>query len=539
MDASKVWEEFTEGMSYKRAQKFDSQCKTNVDMLEGRQWPPATERTKDLPRPVINIIEQIGYHKCSTIMADNIMMTFRPEEMGFEGDASIADLFSKKAATDWEELKMNSKNEKGLMVAYSRSNYILHHYMDNDATGGRSLEYIGKIANEIIDPLNFFPGNPKCDDVQKQPYIIIVTRVSVEDIKATAKEKKIDIGLIEAIKPDIAEDGYGNKNELKGDDKATVLVRYWRDKTSKTIKFCKCTKSVMFVPETDTRLKLYPVASMQWKYKEDSFFGENDVTQIIPNQKAINFMLAMQILSVQLTGFPKALVREGRIDLSRLTNTPGEIVVDYSPDENSDAMKYIYPPSMSSDGPNLVDNLMGYTKNIAGATETSTGEVAKAANMNATAIMLLQKAAGVPIEGIKRRFYQMMEDVGLIWSDIYQTYYNTERNIDAEDDDGNPIQIPFRGTDYQDVPFRLKIEISPASMYSETMAQTTLDKFFDKGVIDLDEYLELVPSNVAPFKDRLKRMIDKKKQEQMQQQQQMPQQDQSQGMQPQEMPMAG
>jgi hypothetical protein len=168
---------------------------------------------------------------------------------------------------------------------------------------------------------------------------------------------------------------------------------------------------------------------------------------------------------------------------------------------------------MPSGTQTIVDNVMGITKNLSGATETNTGEAGMMGRMNATAIMLLQKASSVPLEGIKRRYYQMMEDVGNIWAEMWKGYYITERIINIKDDEGNRKPLPFRGSDFADMPMKLKIDVGPASMWSENLAQTTLDNFLEKQFITPEEYLDLVSPNVAPFKAKLKKIFEKRKAE--------------------------
>jgi len=518
MDAGVIWTRYEDGLNYKRSEGHLDDCRTNVDFYEGRQWPPSTKLTRNIPRPVFNICRQIVDHKVSAVMADNIRMVFKPEETGMEDaepDEAAADIFSRYADSTFEQIKQKSLNEQGITNAAVRGNAIWHYFFNADKDGGKRLQYIGEIDGEVIDPINFFPGNPKSPAIEKQPWIIITSREDVLNLKDEARVAGIAPGDVALLVPDKQYNTYDSSgNEMRDDNKATVLTMYWRDRETKTIKFLKSTKGVVFVKETDTGLRRYPVASMQWKFKADSFVGGDEVGEIIPNQKLINFMMSMQALSLQLTAWPKLIFKSDSVDVTRLTNTPGELVEDRSPEGTPFSAQYMNPPSMPPVQA-LVDNVLGITKNIAGATDSATGELNKTGQMNASAIMLQQQAAAVPLEGIKRRFYQAMEDIGYIWADIWRVYYGIERYISVDDNDGNKVSVPFRGTDYADMPLQLGIDIGPASMWSESLAQSTLDKLFDQKLIDMDTYLELVPANVAPFKEKLKRMIEQQKQAQL------------------------
>jgi hypothetical protein len=175
---------------------------------------------------------------------------------------------------------------------------------------------------------------------------------------------------------------------------------------------------------------------------------------------------------------------------------------------------------------NLIDSILSKTKEVAGANESALGETG-GSQLNASAIMMLQKASSVPLESIKRRFYQAMEDTGNVWLDMWRVYYNTDRLVTVKNDDGNPESATFNGEKYKDVEMRMKVDIGPSSSYSETLMMTSLDKLFDTGNITLEMYLKYAPQNVIPFKERLLKDIQAEQEQQAgMQQQQMAEQDQ-------------
>ena len=58
--AQKIWNDWQKGLEYQKKINLKETCEQCVDFFEGRQWPQATERTKNMPRPIENIIELIG-----------------------------------------------------------------------------------------------------------------------------------------------------------------------------------------------------------------------------------------------------------------------------------------------------------------------------------------------------------------------------------------------------------------------------------------------------------------------------------------------
>jgi len=514
--AGKIEQEYKEGLNYKNQMGLLKQWAEYERMKAGDQWPKVTEKTKNLPRPVFNIIKQIINHKVASVMNENIKMVFSANDAEedspeFEG----ADKYTRYADTTWEKVKQDQLNEEALESGATTGPCIWHYYWDTSKQGGNQLKYIGEIAGEVIDPVNYFPGNPQETNVQKQPYNIITYRDLVDNVKDMAVNNGVTSEMVTWIKPDSETEDQAYdmaKKELVDDKKVTVIVKYRKDNKG-FIWFKKVASGIVVAPDTNTRMSRYPLVIMQWERRKRSVFGVSDVEGLIPNQKAINFLMAMQLLSVQLTGWPKLIIDPAMVQ-QKVTNTPGEVinVVGGSSGNIGNSIQYMNPGHVSNNASNLVSDFLSYTKEVAGANENALGEQ-NAGQLNATAIMLLQKASGVPLESIKRRFYQAMEDVGLVWSEFWKVNYNTERMVTMKDDDGEEYTDTFTGSDYANVDMALKIDIGPSSSYSESLMMTSLDKLFDGQHITLEDYLQFAPKNVIPFSDRLLKKLQERQQQ--------------------------
>ncbi|MGG4267427.1 hypothetical protein [Peribacillus simplex] len=524
--ASTVQNQYKDGLAYKKQQGYLDNWAEYERMRAGDQWPRATNRTKDLPRPVFNVIDQIQGHKVSSVMNENIKMIYTATESE-EGEPEFdaADTFTRFADATWERIKQDDLNEEALDSASNVGTCIWHYYWDAHKSGGNKLKYQGEMCGEIIDPVNFFPGNPQQRLVQKQPYIIITHRDEVSNVREVAKGNGVSEELIALTNPDsdTQDQAYDKaKDEITGSKKITVLTKYY--KKDGIIFFTKVAGNVVIQPETSTLKKLYPLEVMQWKRRKMSIFGIGDTEGLIPNQKSINFLIAMQILSVQNTAWPRMLTKKEFIRQTP-TNTPGEILVDSGPPGTWNA-QYMQPGTMSPQAQTLVDNIMTYTKEVSGANESAMGEQI-GSDLNASAIMMLQKAAGIPIESVKRRFYQSMENIGRIWEEFWKVYYNTNRAVTLKDDNEESYTETFNGAEHKDTEMALKIDIGPSSSYSETLMMSSLDKLFDMQQISLEQYLKYSPRNVIPFKDRLlKEVQEQTEQQQMMEQEQTQMQEQ-------------
>jgi hypothetical protein len=516
--AGEMDKQYRDGLSYKRRMGFLDKWPEYERFKAGDQWPAATQRTKHLPRPVFNVIKMIETHKVATVMSEQIKMVYSAQEIVEDNqmDVDVGELFSRYSEATWERIKQDELNEEALDIAANTGTCVLHYYWDNDVKGGKRFAWIGEMEGEVIDPINVFFGNPQQRNVQKQPYVIISSREMVDTVKAYAESNEVSTAMRAQIKPDkeTTDQGYDMaKVELNDTNKVTVLTRYWKSKNKEgnpIIMFAKTCCGITLKKPTDTGLSRYPLAVMQWERRKKSIFGIGDTEGLIPNQKAVNMLVAMQILSVQLTGWPKMVYKSQAIDPSKVTNAPGEMIEDRMPPGQGDGVKYLNPGAISSSAANLVEAILGYTRQMTGADEAATGS-APSAQLNATAIMLLQKAAAIPIESIKRRFYRLIEDVGRIWEDFFKVKYNLPRQVKLQDDDGEEYATMFDGSQYQDTELNLKIDVGPSSTYSESLVLSSLNDALNRGNITYEQFLKFAPRNVVPFRDRLMKELEEKK----------------------------
>lgn len=531
LTADKIWRDYENALSYQRMMGFSEKYPEYEKFKNGDQWPAATERTRALPRPVFNIIRMFVSNKKSNVLSQNVKLIFSPCEV-YDDETSIvaiegAEDYTDFAANLWAELKQDTLNDYMVDDAVTFGTGILHYYWDSTVTGGEQTPYIGALRGEAIDPLNIFFANPQQTDVQKQEWIIVAGREDVIKLRKEAEANGLPAKDIELIQGDKSTEATGYdaaRKEQQGNEKTWVLTRYYRDSTD-GVCVCRSTQNVIITPgksitpntltEREERyyealgepinrhiIKRYPIAVFPWYTAKKCIFGLGEVEGLIPNQKAINFNMAMMLLSVQDNAWPKIVAKPGALK-QQITNKPGEILTDYY--TSGDGVKYMQPPNFNYMSINLVDKVFELSRTTSGVTEVTTGE-SLGANMAASAIIALQNQARVPIDNIQKRFYRCLQDVGLIWEEFFKTYYNTPRSIAKEDVNGGIYSKRFIGENYSNVEFSLKVDISASSTYSESLALTYLDKMYDKGDITADMYIELAPNSVVPYREKLKQL---------------------------------
>lgn len=515
-NVGEVERQYKSGISYLRRMGYLNKWPEYERFRAGDQWPAATRRTAHMPRPVFNIIKMVESHKVANVMSEQINMVFSAEEIDdavpLVEDMDVGQLFSRYSTVTWERIKQDELNEEGLEVGANTGTTILHYYWDGDAKGGSKLPWIGEMYGEVLDPINVFFGNPQQRNVQKQPWIIISSRESVRSVQDYAKANGMSDAIAKQIKPDdeTNDEGYDMAKVEMSDagGKVTVLTKYW--KQDGTVWFTRTCAGMTIKQPVTTDLTLYPLAVMQWERRRKSIHGIGETEGLLLNQKSINLLIGMEILSVQLTGWPKLVYKSGAIDVDKVTNQPGEMIEDHSPPGSRPGVEYMTPAAMPQTASALVESILGYTRQMTGADEAATG-TAPSAQLNATAIMLLQKAAAIPIESIKRRFYRMIEDVGRIWEDFWKVKFNLPRQVTLKNDDNEEFGLEFKGADFANQRLNLKIDVGPSSTYSESLMVQSLSDALKGGHITYMQYLKYVPKTIAPFRDRLLKELEEQK----------------------------
>lgn len=531
-----IWKQFEAGQKYLQNKGLTETWKQCENFYEGNQWPAPTKRTKALPRPVVNITSMIADNKKSGILSENIKLVFKPSEMFgdlYERAEQGADLFTKFAESISRELKQNDLDDKAQDYATQLGTYVYHYFWDTTISGGMQTPYVGAMRGEIIEPKNIVFANPLEEDEQKQKYIIIASCEPLESVRALAKRNKVQNW------EEIVADTEMEESEESELATCTVLTKYSRqngkvvwEKSTKTVYLQKPTlwepskEKVKFedeeeINEPDTanrndyfKKQLYPIVVGSHKRRKRCIYGIGEVEQSIPNNKAVNFNLGMMLLSVQQTAWPQIIAKVNALANQQITNEPGGIITDYSKGQNWGA-KYMDTPGFNAQALTLTNTIIDLTRSATGSTEVVTGEVL-GANMAASAIIALQNQAKKPIEMYQKKFYRTHIKIGKIYEQFFKYFYNDGRLFGYEDD-GNQYVASMNGEQYMNYDFNLSVEAGTGGVWSESLSVSLLDNLKADGTIDQDEYIELYPDSIMPFKQKLKRMRERKQQEMMQQ----------------------
>lgn len=504
-EAGNIIKQFQSVRDYKTSMGFEDNWKEYINFTEDRQWT-RTEKNKNIPKPMHNIIKFSKRAKTSAVLAGNISVIFSPVEAVEDSDIArqASDMFNNAIVQTNEEIDQERLDYEVVGDAFTLGTGFSHYYWDSSIVGGYKAMYKGSIAGESLDPMNVFPGNPQCKNKDKQPFWIITYRDLVNVIKKEAKDNGVSADLIELITgdKDTSQESYDASNfEVSGEEKTTVYMKYWRDIDDNKIYFEKATKGCLFKPKTaqwdydGTELEPYPIGYFDWEDRKKSIFGIGEVEGMIYNQKAINFISAMQILNVQDTGWSKYIVKYDALRQT-MQNIPGEIIKDMSM-QPGDNIKAMQPAQMSNQAFQVLDNVINNTRVFNGVSESITGE-SMGANMAASAIIALQNQAKVPLDNIRKKFFRYQKDVARIKEFFFKCKYNLPRTVTSTNNDGTQTSKSFTGTDYKGIPLSLKIDVGAGSTFSESLQMNVLDSMSARQWLSKYEYIKYIPDNIVP-----------------------------------------
>lgn len=529
------WKSYQSGIDFKNRINLYSDVDKHWRMYNKDMWSGV--QAGNLPTPVLPLIPRIVDHKVNTVMGDDIKINYSIDGIddtdgGSEELRELAKMLSAYAMTLWEGLNEDTKNEQALLDAALTGDGIEYFSWDPNYNAGNGVK--GQISSEIVDNVNYFPSNPNSTDVQSQTKIQIAFRRMVDDLKKEAKANGVPKDEIEKICSDEETDyqaGDMSRIELDKSNKAICLLTMWkqtkflvksrdgatveefetesaaneyaRNNVSLTVerttrvKFNKKTRYARITDgDIDSKLTLYPVAVMNWAIQKNCCHGVSEVKGLIPNQIAINKLVAMIIMAVMHVSIPKMVY-----DATRVT-PPSNLIggqIGVQGGDIKSVVGYISPGQLSQDIYKVVEMLITQTKEMVGATDAATGEL----NMdNTSALLVLQKASAIPLKAISRRFWRFVEDKARIWMDFFIHKYNVDRTL-TYNDQGVKRTFDFNGENYKDLQWHVKVDVGASTHWNEITSMQTLDNLLMNQHVTFPQYLERLPNGVIPMKDKL------------------------------------
>lgn len=508
-ESKSVFDQYQRGVEYKQRIGYYSDVDENYRYFQGDQWHGVD--SKGLPKPIFNVIKPIINYKVSNIKSTDAKIVYKCNNTLSEDLqmlTEVADKLTAYAGQLYEKLKMDNLSERILKESAIVGNGFTYFFYD---------EGTKEVKAEAIDSTNVYPGNVNLSSIQDQESVIISFRRSVESVKAEAKANGIkDVDFIAGDTDNQELAGDKAKIEVDDNDMCIVLLKFWRDRETGTIWFRKSIKDYDIIKPTNLYMQYYPIAMMTWENQKNCFFGVSDVGTLIPNQDYINTIAAMIMSSTTFTAFPKMVYDENLVD--NPSNRVGEaIAVNGGNQAIKNIIDYITPGQISSDAFNMLSTTIVQTKELNGANDGALGNV-NPESASGKSIIAVAEQSAIPLESIKQRYYNYLEDVALIWADMWRVYTDDGKTISIPGEDGNVENYEIVADTFNKLMLSVKIDIGATSRYSELAVMQTLDNLLFNQFIPFDWWVELQPDSSGLPKAKLLEFLKK------QQQQSVPQQ---------------
>jgi hypothetical protein len=493
-----VWKEYRRGVDYNNRLGLYEQVRTNENFFHGKQWEGLSVSSLD---PLIfNVLRRVVNLFISMIVSDDIAVTAEP----FRGDEKeISQMALDKAiASVIERTGMKAKNRYLLRNACVDGDSCFYLRFDPDCESGQNVE--GDICIDLIENTDIFFGNPAVDDVQRQPYLILSMRRSVDAVRQEAIRRGMRESEAETIVPDSGEEPRFSDIQPEEDNMVTVLLRM--ERVEGGIAFLKTTQTQVIMPETVVPYRRYPVSYLSWERVKNCCHGSSPLTEAIPNQIAINKLYSMYVQCIKHIAFPKIIYDMTRFPNGYTADVGKAIGMRGNPSEA--IITAFQAPDVSAQVMALIQQMIEDTMELMGASDAALGNVKPE---NTSAIVTVQQATIAPLELVKMEFFRFVEDTVRSCVDLMRVHYGS-RVVRITEEDGTERDIRFDFRTLDELALELNVEVGSAAYWAETMQTTTNDNLLERGIItDPVLYVENIPDSQIRGKARLLRALRRQK----------------------------
>lgn len=491
---------------YKNEENIFKYIDQAQNFYNGKQYPDGN--AKNMIRVTMNIIKMCVVTKASKICGTPIYLTFTADNM--ETDCTALRQFDEY---NYNKLDMTSHNYQSAINGLTNGTEIVYMPWDKDDTIYKGI-YRGGLNVEHIDPRNFAVANPYINDIQRQKWVMIWEDYDVEAVldMLEAKSKKEKDEKTHAILGDEDYDTY-KKKEIINHKIVKMFTRFFRvdgevyymcstenvdlfayphplsrkiskrviksvveeyqkrveenkDSGEKTSQYpdYKLDYEDMLMNTNITerftdkkyrdekeKFSLYPFAAWIPHKRNRSFFGHSDVQDLIPTQRALNFILSMIAKCAENNAYNKIFAKKGALGDQVITNEPSQVIYDESEFTNSWGIKMAESQPLPNGLLDYGSQLLSMTRVVYGFNEVLNGEISNQ-DISGYAVQQMIKQANTSIEQQQQLFWRFQEELAAIRLMYYKHYvesakYTTELSDAEYEGEEQARQILARGVD--------------------------------------------------------------------------------------------
>jgi hypothetical protein len=514
-EIQKDYQLYQSGLDYNNKLHYYETVDKNYRFYEGDHWYGVAANGQ--PTLIMPVYQRVADHEIATILSSPLKAQFSIENFdsnaeGADDKQHSIDVLNHKCEDKWEKDKIDSMLRECLIDGFNTGDYCIYvtwdgnintkQYNGIDPQTQMPIEIIGEFKNELIDGGNVMFGNANDRRVEPQPYILLIGRGLVKDLREKAKANGISKEDILKITGDTdyqQQIGDRGKIEIDSDNeensKCLYIIKLW--KQNGTVWTRQSTKYALIEKDKDTGLKRYPVAWGNWKKRKGSYHGQAPGTGMVPNQISINTLYSMIVYHMRMTAFGKVIYDSTKID--KWTNGAGKAIPVNG--EITNVAKQLETGQMNQGIFNFATDLIVQTKDLNGANDAALGDV-NPEQASGIAIVSTAKQSAIPLETPSENLKQFVEDLMLIWEDFIESKYTVPRQIGYQEKGISKVDT-INGQEYQTIPLSIKIDVGPSAQWSEITSVATLDKLLLNKEISLLQYLERLPDGFINDKQGL------------------------------------
>ena len=454
MEDSKFWRRYEKGKDYLDSKDILNRANKCWNFFVGKQWEGVEADGEELP--FFNYIHPNVMRKVTTIYTNRMAVNYSD----MEGRTDLQPIYERLSQT------FSAKWEK------SNEDTLCRRTLKHGAITGDGYQYFptGDVEDvQIIHNTDILFGNESEPNIQRQPYIIIQERRSVEEVKEMARQNGVSEEEIALIRPDRdTEYLLGNIDEVQSSDssdsqKVTMITHFekkkepvtkalWEDtpegregtlietgEMQDVIWVAKCTKDAMIEPERPIRgipseldrvqgkqgraLRLYPIIKFSWEEYPNDARGVSQVEGLIPNQILINKTLARRSMTTKNTAYPRMAYDETIVsnpdDLMKV-GMPIAVASGGAQSVNQ-AVSYLNPAQSNDEPKKLTDDLLEITQELSGSGDTTMGNI-DLQRVAASAIVAVNDQAQSMHDDTVANLQLFVEDMANLWVELWQVF---------------------------------------------------------------------------------------------------------------------
>ena len=471
---TKFWRRYEKGRDYIDGKRLLERSNKCWNFFVGRQWEGIEADGEELP--FFNFIHPNVMRKVTTIYTNRMAVNYSD----MDGRSDLQPVYEKLSSM------FSAKWEK------SNEDTLCRRSLKHGCITGDGLQYFPSGDVEDVQMLNntdVLYGDESEPNIQRQPYIIIRERRSVEEVKQMARENGIPEEEIALIVPDRDTDYVlGNIDEVESSEstdsmKVTLITHFekkkepiteavWEDsdgervgsviKTGErdVVYIAKCTRTAMVENERPIKsapsevqakngkqgraLSLYPIIKFSWEEFPNDARGVSQVEGLIPNQILINKTLARRSMTTKNTAYPRMAYNSTIVQNPEALMEVGMPIEVTGGDAASvnQAVSYLNPAQSNDEPKKLTDDLLEITQELSGSGDTTMGNI-DLQRVAASAIVAVNDQAQSMHDDTVANLQLFVEDMANLWVELWQVFNPNGMQVTIK----KQIDVPIMQTD--------------------------------------------------------------------------------------------